>query len=118
MNIAAEATQEMLNVIRKSGQGSFLAVLKTFADRAPAGLLSFARHGATLALDFPNRGEKTEQLMKTLDQIVFEAGGTLNPSKDARMSREMFAFGYPRIEEFNQFRDPRAVSDFSRRVID
>jgi FAD/FMN-containing dehydrogenase len=118
MSVAAEATEEMLSVIRKSRQGSFLAVLKTFANREPAGLLSFARHGVTLALDFPNRGEKTEALMQQLDRIVLDAGGTLNPSKDARMSRELFAAGYPNFQEFKKYRDPNAVSDFSRRVFD
>jgi FAD/FMN-containing dehydrogenase len=118
MEHAASATDEMLAVIKRSGQGSFLAVLKTFGDRAPAGLLSFARHGVTLALDFPNRGEKTEALFQTLDKIVSDAGGTLNPSKDARMSRELFASGYPKLEEFLKYRDPRIVSDFARRVID
>jgi FAD/FMN-containing dehydrogenase len=115
---AEAATSEMLNVIKRSGQGSFLAVLKTFADRTPAGLLSFARHGVTLALDFPNRGASTEKLFQALDQIVAEAGGTLNPSKDARMSREMFSQGFPGITEFAKFRDSNCVSDFSRRVID
>lgn len=118
MEHAEAATQEMLQVIRKSGQGSFLAVLKTFADREPAGLLSFARSGVTLALDFPNRGEKTEKLMQQLDVIVASAGGTLNPSKDARMTREMFETGYSELENFRQFRDPKAVSEFSKRVID
>lgn len=118
MKDAAEATDEMLALIKKSGQGSFLAVLKTFADRAPAGMLSFARHGVTLALDFPNRGVKTEKLFKALDQVVIEAGGTLNPSKDARMSREMFEAGFPKVSEFAKFRDPKIVSDFARRVID
>lgn len=118
MDLAEAATEEMLSAIRKSGQGSFLAVLKTFADRAPAGLLSFARHGVTLALDFPNRGEKTEKLFRALDQIVLESGGTLNPSKDARMSRELFHKGFPKVEEFTKYRDPMIVSDFARRVID
>ena len=118
MEQAAAATEEMLAVIHKSGQGSFLAVLKTFADRKPAGLLSFARHGVTLALDFPNRGEKTETLMQRLDSIVLEAGGALNPSKDARMSREAFASGFPGLTEFKKYRDPGAVSNFSKRVID
>jgi FAD/FMN-containing dehydrogenase len=118
MEHAEAATEEMVQVIRRSGQGSFLAVLKTFADREPAGLLSFARSGVTLALDFPNRGEKTEKLMQQLDLIVAKAGGTLNPSKDARMSREMFASGYPELPNFLNYRDPNAVSDFSRRVID
>ena len=115
---AEAATEEMLSVIKKSGQGSFLAVLKTFGDRKAAGLLSFARSGVTLALDFPNRGAKTEKLFQALDKIVFEAGGTLNPSKDARMSREMFQAGFPGVIEFAKFRDPKIVSDFSRRVID
>jgi FAD/FMN-containing dehydrogenase len=118
MKDAEAATEEMLSVIKKSGQGSFLAVLKTFADREPAGLLSFARHGVTLALDFPNRGQKTEKLFEALDAIVFEAGGTLNPSKDSRMSREMFQTGFPGIKEFAKYRDAGIVSDFSRRVID
>ena len=118
MNHAAAATDEMLSMIKKSGQGSFLAVLKTFGDRKPAGLLSFARHGVTLALDFPNRGEKTEKLFESLDKIVFEAGGTLNPSKDARMSRDLFQAGFPNASEFAKFRDPNIVSDFARRVID
>lgn len=117
MQDAAEATQEMLSVIKRSGQGSFLAVLKTFADREPAGLLSFARHGVTLALDFPNRGTKTEKLFHALDKIVVEAGGTLNPSKDARMSRELFQAGFPKVADFAKFRDPMIDSDFARRVI-
>ncbi|MCX6485284.1 MAG: FAD-binding oxidoreductase [Rhodoluna sp.] len=118
MEFAQAATEEMLEVIKRSGQGSFLAVLKTFADRKPAGLLSFARYGVTLALDFPNRGAKTESLMQSLDRIVAEAGGAINPSKDARMSRELFASGFPGLEEFKKYRDPNAVSNFSRRVID
>jgi FAD/FMN-containing dehydrogenase len=118
MKHAAATTEEMLSVIKKSGQGSFLAVLKTFGDRKPAGLLSFARHGVTLALDFPNRGDKTEKLFESLDKIVAEAGGTLNPSKDARMSRDLFHQGFPELAEFAKYRDPNIVSDFARRVID
>lgn len=118
MEHAREATKEMLEIIRKSGEGSFLGVLKTFADKPAAGLLSFAKRGVTLALDFPNRGESTEKLFKKLDAIVSETGGRLNPSKDARMSREMFHEGYPNLKEFLKFRDPNISSDFARRVID
>lgn len=118
MGDAEEVTSEMLKVIKSSGQGSFLAVLKTFGDRPTAGMLSFARHGVTLALDFPNRGEKTERLFKDLDKIVSDSGGALNPSKDARMSKEMFHSGFTEIKEFNKYRDPACVSNFSRRAID
>jgi hypothetical protein len=71
---APEVTQTMLNEIARSGQGSFLAVLKTFADRPTVGMLSFPTAGATLALDFPNQGEATESLFRRLDAIVLEAG--------------------------------------------
>lgn len=115
---AESVTEEMLSIIKSSGQGSFLAVLKTFADREPAGMLSFARHGVTLALDFPNRGQKTSDLFAKLDRVVIAAGGTLNPTKDAKMTREMFSSGFPRLQEFLKHRDPAFVSDFSKRVID
>lgn len=118
MSVSLEATQEMVDVIRDSGEGSFLAVLKTFADRPSAGMLSFPMHGTTLALDFPNRGESTQKLFKALDKIVGQAGGRLNPSKDARMSREMFRAGYSDYDKFSKFRDPAFSSDFSIRVMD
>ena len=110
------ATEEMLSVIAKSGQGSFLSVLKTFADRPSAGLMSFARAGVTLALDFPNRGQSTERLFRQLDQIVMEAGGALNPSKDLRMPPELFRAGFQNWSEFEKFKDPACNSDFYKRV--
>lgn len=118
MSVSLEATQEMLDVIRGSGEGSFLAVLKTFADRESAGMLSFPMHGATLALDFPNRGVSTLKLFEKLDRIVSDAGGHLNPSKDARMSREMFHNGFANLEQFAKYRDASISSDFSQRVLD
>jgi len=110
-------TQEMLKEIAASGTGSFLGVLKTFGDRAPVGMLSFPQPGVTLALDFPNLGEKTEKLFRRLDGIVTEAGGRLYPAKDARMSREMFEEGYPRLAEFAAYRDPGISSEQSRRLM-
>lgn len=115
---AVAATQEILNVIKRSGEGSFLAVLKVFGTKPAAGLLSFARQGVTLALDFPNRDAKTMDLFETLHAIVLEAGGAMNPSKDALMSRELFNAGFPQTSEFSKHRDPMCVSDFSRRLID
>jgi FAD/FMN-containing dehydrogenase len=115
---AVAASEEILNAIKLSGEGSFLAVLKVFGSKPGAGLLSFAREGVTLALDFPNRGENTLRLFETLHSIVLEAGGAMNPSKDALMSRELFQSGFPRISEFANHRDPMCVSDFSRRLID
>ena len=54
---ALESTRAMLDAIAASGEGSFLAVLKTFAKREHAGLLSFPHEGVTLAIDFRNSRE-------------------------------------------------------------
>ncbi len=51
----------MFNVIARSGQGSFLSVLKTFGKQVPVGMLSFPQAGITLALDFPNRAKKLKR---------------------------------------------------------
>jgi FAD/FMN-containing dehydrogenase len=113
----AEAVEDMLDTISKSGVGSFLAVLKTFGSPRPLGMLSFPEPGLTLALDFPNQGSKTLKLFDRLDEIVREAGGRLYAAKDARMSRSMFEAGYPRLNEFLAFRDAGISSAFSRRVM-
>lgn len=113
-----DAIAELLSVLRRHRQGSFLAVLKTFAARKPAGMLSFPRAGTTLALDFPNRGKKTLDLMKAMDEVVAGSGGRLYPAKDARMSAAMFLQGYPELKRFQAYRDPGITSAFSARTID
>lgn len=111
-----DATAEMLNEIKRSGQGSMLAVLKTFGARQPPGLMSFPMEGATLALDFPNRNTTTLKLFERLDAIVREAHGRIYPAKDARMPRELFELGYPNLQKFQRFRDPGISSALSRRL--
>ncbi len=113
---AQDVTVDMLQAIAASGQGSFLAVIKTFGSAEPVGLLSFPMEGVTLALDFPNKGETTQNLMRRLDDIVTAAGGRLYPAKDGRISAETFKAGYPQWEGFNQFVDPVLSSGFWRRV--
>ncbi len=113
---ARAATYGLLGAIAASGQGSFLAVLKTFGDRPSLGMLSFARPGTTLALDFPDRGGDTLRLLNELDAIVREAGGALYPGKDARMPADLFQAGYPRWQQFAEFIDPAFSSSFWRRV--
>jgi FAD/FMN-containing dehydrogenase len=112
------STHALLREIAASGEGSFLAVLKTFGDRPAPGLLSFARAGVTLALDFPNHGAATLQLFDRLDAVVRSAGGRIYPAKDARMPRDLFQSGYPRLAEFLPFRDPGIDSAFARRVME
>jgi FAD/FMN-containing dehydrogenase len=114
--VRAEAIGELLNVIARSGQGSFLAVLKTFGPLISPGLLSFPREGVTLALDFSNRGAETLALFDSLDKIVQSAGGRLYPAKDGRIGAAMFASGYPNLPEFCKHLDPGLSSSFWRRV--
>lgn len=113
---ARYAVAELLSEIARSGHGSFLAVLKEFGSKQSVGMLSFARAGTTLALDFPNDGGEVFQLLDRLDRIVDAAGGAVYPAKDARMSAQTFRNGYPRWREFSSFVDPRFSSGFWRRV--
>ena len=113
---ARAGVAELLSQIARSGQGSFLAVLKTFGDLPSPGLLSFPMKGATLALDFPNRGPETLALLGRLDDVVREAGGRLYPAKDGRIGAAMFAAGYPQLAEFARHVDPGLASAFWRRV--
>ena len=107
---------ELLRRIVASGTGSFLAVLKVFSDRPPAGILSFPRAGTTLALDFPNRGPKTFALLDQLDDVVASVDGAVYPAKDARMSGAHFRQFFPRWDEMLKYIDPRFSSSFWRRV--
>jgi FAD/FMN-containing dehydrogenase len=115
-HIAHDATRDMLDAIAASGEGSFLAVLKIFGLRKPAGLLSFPQPGVTLALDFRNV-PAVPALFERLDAIVRAAGGRLYPAKDARMPREMFEATYPNLPAFQAFRDPGISSALSRRLM-
>jgi FAD/FMN-containing dehydrogenase len=111
-----DAMPELLSRIAKSGQGSFLAVIKQFGDRVSPGMLSFPRPGITLALDFANRGSRTRRLLGELEDIVVAAGGALYPAKDALMKPASYAAFYPQQESFSQYIDPAFSSSFWRRV--
>jgi len=113
----SDATKKMLDAIKKSGQGSFLAVLKTFGNQQPKGLMSFPMPGVTLALDFPNKGTDTFALFDRLDAIVREAQGRLYLAKDGRMPRDLFEAGYPNLQTFLKYRDTGISSSLSRRLI-
>ena len=114
---APAALREMLGAVASAGQGSFLAVLKTFGAARSPGLLSFPREGATLALDFPNRGERTAALFRELHAMVAAHGGRLYAAKDARMSPAQFRAQHADVlDRFEAQRDPAFSSSFWRRV--
>ncbi|MCB1776862.1 MAG: FAD-binding oxidoreductase [Candidatus Competibacteraceae bacterium] len=113
---AREALGEILARIAVSGQGSMLAVLKRFGEKTSGGWLSFPRPGVTLALDFPNRGQPTLDLLERLDEVTRQAGGAVYPAKDARMSGSSFRQYFPQWRKFSAYIDPRFASSFWRRV--
>ena len=114
----AEMTiRSMLKLCNSNKQGSFLSVLKKFGDIKSPGLLSFPKKGYTLALDFPNRGKRTLNMLDAFDDMVLDAGGSVYPAKDARMSADSFKCFFPAWQEFSQQVDRGFSSSFWRRVM-
>ncbi|MDQ6432980.1 FAD-binding oxidoreductase [Mesorhizobium sp. LHD-90] len=113
---ARQAVPALLDAGRAAGQGSFLTVLKRFGAVRSPGLLSFPHPGYTLTLDFPNRGDRTLQLLERLDAITVAAGGAVNPYKDARMPAHVFAASFPDWRKLEAMRDPAFLSRFWART--
>ncbi len=114
---ARDAIREMLTAVARAGEGSFLAVLKNFGAAPSPGLLSFPREGVTLALDFPNRGERTARLFRELHAMVAAHAGRLYPAKDAHMSPAQFEAQHRDVlPAFRAQLDPAFSSSFWRRV--
>ncbi len=113
---AYETLKEMLNLVSKQNNASFLSVLKKFGNIKSPGLLSFPRSGYTLAMDFARRGKDTVKMLENLNDIVSSAGGAIYPAKDAVMSKSVFEQSYSNISQFSESVDPKFSSSFWRRV--
>jgi decaprenylphospho-beta-D-ribofuranose 2-oxidase len=77
--------------------------------------------GYTLALDLPNRGTATRQIVAGLDRIVLRHGGRIYLAKDAFTAAPVFKEMYPGLEAFRRVKatvDPatRFVSSQARRL--
>lgn len=116
--VAQEAMEVIVREICATDMRPTLAVIKIFGNSRPCGMLSFAREGATLALDFPNYGQKLLNHLERLDTIVRTFGGRVYAAKDARMSRASYSAGGHDLHRFNGSIDHRFMSDFWRRVGD
>lgn len=110
------AVPRLLAAARAHGQASFLTVLKRFGTVASPGILSFPRPGYTLTLDFANRGRTTLDLLDELDAITVDAGGAVNPYKDARMAADTFKASFPAWEALEAQRDRAFASRFWART--
>ena len=100
---ANAALGEMFKACRRSGMGSFLAVLKRFGEAPSEGVLSFARPGVTFAMDFPNQ-KSAPELMSRLIAIALEAGGAVYPAKTA-LSPSEFRRSFPQWEQWRRHWD-------------
>lgn len=109
----------MLTMLSDAGGASFLAVLKRLGKQS-LGLLSFPMEGYTLALDFPANRQNLA-LVAQLHQLVSEYGGRVYLAKDACMTPQDFAGGYPMLTQMRQVRrnyglDRRFSSLLSKRL--
>jgi FAD/FMN-containing dehydrogenase len=111
---------ELFEMLKRSSQTAFLAVLKSSGEKGE-GLLSFLEPGYTLALDFPHTGDGLHRFARKLDEVVLKHRGRLYLAKDALMSAEAFAEMYPNLDAFRAIKeqvDPnrRFVSSLAKRV--
>ena len=107
---AMSVMHKLLAKIADSKQGSLLAVLKVHADETSPGLNNFCMNGCSLALDFKNTGNKTLDLLKSLECMVVDAGGRIYLAKDSTMSSETFKKMYPNWKILNDLKDPKLTS--------
>lgn len=86
-----EGMRKILETIAKSGNGSFLAVLKLFGKNNPEAYNSFPQEGYTLALDF-KVNSKLKKLVAQLDSIVEEYGGRIYLTKDSMSKSSLTSY--------------------------
>jgi hypothetical protein len=104
-----EGMKKILEAIAKSGNGSFLAVLKLFGKNNPEAYNSFPFEGYTLALDF-KVNSKLPKLIAKLDDIVEEFDGRIYLTKDS-MSRSSLTNYLKNVQ------NPKFVSFQHKRIL-
>jgi len=113
--------RDFLTRFQRGGGSSFVTVLKD-CGAAGRGPLSFPQPGASLALDIPIQGRKTQRLIDDLNEFVIQHGGRIYLAKDAFTRAEHFRAMYPRLAEWQAVRrrwDPEGclASAQSRRLL-
>lgn len=103
-----EGMKTILETIARSGQGSFLAVLKLFGKGNVEAYNSFPFEGYTLALDFKVNRQLT-QLVSNLDKIVEQYGGRIYRTKDSMSKSSLTSY-------LQHTDNPKFVSLQSKRI--
>jgi len=98
---SAAGLKALLGAIARSGQGSFLAVLKRMG--AQDSRFSFPMEGYTLALDFPMR-QDTPKLFAELETIAIDFGGRFYLAKDSLLTPERLRLSDARTAAFTRMR--------------
>lgn len=101
--------KKILETIAKSGNGSFLAVLKLFGKENPLAYNSFPLEGYTLALDF-KVNPKLAKLVSDLDEIVEEFGGRIYLTKDSMSKSSLTNY-------LRNVQNPKFVSVQHKRIL-
>lgn len=102
LNHSYDGIKQILEILSKSGEGSFLAVLKLYGKQNE-NTLSFPMEGYSLALDL-KVSKRVFELLEKIDQIVENLGGRVYLSKDARLSKRSFNKTYNNAEMFRKYR--------------
>ena len=98
----------------------FLVAIKRFGSPERNGPFTFAQDGFSIAMDIPMQSGLFS-LLHSLDEIVVDFGGRINPVKDMRISPGMLKRMYPKLDEWLEVKekyDPEGkfCSDLSRRL--
>jgi FAD/FMN-containing dehydrogenase len=124
MDRAKDTFERIITLSQDRGMVPFLAVMKR--HRSDSFLLSHAVDGFSLALDYKVTNKNREnfrELIRALDEIVFEAGGKFYFAKDSTLQRgsaKLFLGEAPisKLMALKQRLDPDMLlqSDLSRRI--
>jgi len=104
---SARGLEALLGAIARSGQGSFLAVLKRMGVQDSR--FSFPMEGYTLALDFPMRRD-TPRLFAELEAIAIDHGGRFYLAKDSQLTPGRQRAADPRTAAFTAMRAETGAS--------
>lgn len=82
--------QSFFDLVRKSGNASFIAVLKSFGEKHTPAKMTFAIKGLSCAIDFKGNYEKNYNLFCALDQVFEGEQICWYPAKDGHINKEKF----------------------------